>query len=95
VGFLLGELSNSLIMEKIKAKTKGKHLWVRTIGSSIVGYMFDTIPFVLIAFLGVLTARDILLMIALQYLMKLGIEVLFGTPMAYAAIRFLRRIVDK
>jgi uncharacterized integral membrane protein (TIGR00697 family) len=82
-------------MEKIKAKTKGKHLWVRTIGSSIVGYMFDTIPFVLIAFLGVLTARDILLMIALQYLMKLGIEVLFGTPMAYAAIRFLRRIVDK
>jgi uncharacterized PurR-regulated membrane protein YhhQ (DUF165 family) len=57
--------------------------------------MFDTIPFMLIAFLGVLTARDILLMIALQYLMKLGIEVLFGTPMAYAAIRFLRRIVDK
>jgi uncharacterized integral membrane protein (TIGR00697 family) len=95
VGFLLGELSNSLIMEKIKAKTKGKHLLVRRIGSSMVGYMFDTIPFVLIAFLGVLTARDILLMIALQYLMKLGIEVLFGTPMAYAAIRFLRRIVDK
>ena len=95
MGFLLGELSNSLIMEKIKAKTKGKHLWVRTIGSSIVGYMFDTIPFVLIAFLGVLTARDILLVIALQYLMKIGMEVLFGTPMAYAVIRFLRRIVDK
>ena len=91
-GFLLGELSNSWIMEHIKKKTRGKRLWVRTIGSSIIGYMFDTVPFVLIAFLGVLTARDILLMIALQYLMKLGIEALFGTPMAYAAIAMLKRM---
>ena len=57
--------------------------------------MFDTIPFVLIAFLGVMTARDILLMIALQYFMKLGIEILFGTPMAYAVIKYLRRIEVK
>ena len=90
-GFLLGELSNSWIMERIRRKTNGKHLWVRTIGSSIIGYLFDTVPFVLIAFLGVLTARDILLMIALQYVMKLAIEALFGTPMAYAVISFLRR----
>jgi uncharacterized integral membrane protein (TIGR00697 family) len=91
-GFLLGELSNSWIMEHIKKKTKGRRLWVRTIGSSIIGYMFDTVPFVLIAFLGVLTARDILLMIALQYLMKLGIEALFGTPMAYAVIGMLKKM---
>ena len=91
-GFLLGELSNSWIMEHIKKKTKGKRLWVRTIGSSIIGYMFDTVPFVLIAFLGVLTARDILLMIALQYVMKLGIEAIFGTPMAYAVIGMLKRM---
>ena len=90
-GFLLGELSNSWIMERIRHKTNGKHLWVRTIGSSIIGYLFDTVPFVLIAFLGVLTARDILLMIALQYVMKLAIEALFGTPMAYAVISFLRK----
>ena len=90
-GFLLGELSNSWIMEKIKGRTKGRHLWVRTIGSSIIGYIFDTVPFVLIAFLGVLTTRDLLLMIALQYLMKLGIETFFGTPMTYAAISFLKR----
>ena len=94
VGFLLGELSNSWIMERIKAKTNGKHLWVRTIGSSIVGYMFDTIPFVLIAFLGVLSTRDILLMIALQYFMKLGIEAFAGTPMAYAVIKFLKKTVE-
>ena len=79
-------------MERIKEKTKGRHLWVRTIGSSLIGYIFDTVPFVLIAFAGVMTARDIMLMIALQYLMKLGIEAFFGTPMAYAAISLLRKM---
>ena len=91
-GFLLGELSNSWIMERIKKHTEGRHLWVRTIGSSIVGYIFDTIPFVLIAFLGVLTTRDILLMIALQYMMKLCIETFFGTPMTYLAVSVLKKM---
>ena len=91
-GFLLGELSNAWIMDKIKKKTDGKHLWVRTIGSSMVGYILDTVPFVLIACVGTLTMRDLLLMIALQYFMKLGIEALFGTPMTYAAIAFLKKI---
>ena len=90
-GFLLGELSNSWFMERIKRKTGEKRLWVRTIGSSIIGYIFDTVPFVLIAFLGTVTTRDLLLMIGFQYLMKLAIEVVFGTPLAYAAISLLKR----
>ena len=90
-GFLLGELSNAWLMDKIKAKTKGKFLWVRTIGSSVVAYLFDTIPFVLIAFLGVLSTRDIVLMVVSQYLMKLCIEAFFGTPLAYAAIGVLKK----
>ena len=90
-GFLLGELSNAWQMDKIKSRTKGRRLWVRTIGSSIIGYIFDTVPFVLIAFLGVLTTRDLLLMIVSQYIMKLAIEALFGTPLAYAAVAYLRK----
>lgn len=90
-GFLLGELSNAWLMDKIKSRTKGRRLWVRTIGSSIIGYIFDTVPFVLIAFLGVLTTRDLLLMIVSQYIMKLAIEALFGTPLAYAAVAYLRK----
>ena len=90
-GFLLGELSNAWIMDKMKNLTNGKHLWFRTIGSSIVGYIFDTVPFVLIAFAGSLTTRDILLMIVSQYIIKIAIEALFGTPMAYALIAFLRK----
>ena len=92
VGFLLGELSNAYILDKIKRRTNGKHLWVRTIGSSMVGYVLDTVPFVLIAFAGTVTVRDLLLMIAMQYFMKLGIEALFGTPLAYATIAFLKKI---
>ena len=90
-GFLLGELSNAWIMDKMKKFTNGKHLWFRTIGSSIVGYIFDTVPFVLIAFAGALTTRDILLMILSQYIIKIAIEALFGTPMAYALIAFLKK----
>ena len=90
-GFLLGELSNAWIMEKIKKKMNGRHLWVRTIGSSIIGYIFDTVPFVLIAFLGVLSGRDIVLMTVSQYVMKITIETLFGTPMAYVAVKYLRK----
>lgn len=92
-GFLMGELSNAWFMERIKKMTRGRLLWVRTIGSSVVGYLLDTIPFVLIAFLGVLSTRDLLLMVALQYCMKLAIEVLFGTPLAYAVILALKRSI--
>ena len=95
VGFLLGELSNAWLMEKIKEKTKGKKLWVRTIGSSAVAYWFDSLPFVLIAFLGVVTTHDLILMILFQYGAKLLIESVFGTPMAYATIHALERYILK
>ena len=95
VGFLLGELSNAWIMERIKLKMKGKRLWVRTIGSSMVGYLFDSLPFVLIAFLGTVSTHDLLAMIAFQYFSKLLIEAFFGTPMAYAAIHWIKRYKEK
>ena len=95
VGFLLGELSNAWFMERIKLKTRGRHLWLRTIGSSAIAYIFDSLPFVLIAFAGVVSTHDLLMMIMFQYFSKLSIEVLFGTPMAYAAIYSLKRIVRR
>ena len=94
-GFLLGELSNAWFMEKIKMKTRGRHLWIRTIGSSAIAYIFDSLPFVLIAFAGVVSARDLLMMVIFQYFSKLSIEVLFGTPMAYAAIYSIKRLTRR
>ena len=93
-GFLLGELSNAWVMEKIKTRMGGRKLWVRTIGSSLVGFLLDTIPFVLIAFVGVLSAEDLLKMIILQYFLKIGIEMLFGTPLAYQSIALIRKHIQ-
>ncbi len=94
VGFALGEISNAWCMERIKKATEGRHLWLRTIGSSLVGHLTDTVPFVLIAFAGRVTTHDLLLMIGFQYAMKLAIEVLFGTPLAYATIGTIKRHID-
>lgn len=93
VGFLLGELSNAWFMTRIKKWTRGRHLWIRTIGSSAIAYIFDSLPFVLIAFAGVVSSRDLVMMIIFQYFSKLSIEVLFGTPMAYAAIYGIKKYI--
>lgn len=95
VGFLLGELSNAWFMERIKQKTKGKKLWVRTIGSSMIGYLFDSLPFVLIGFLGTVSTHDLLMMIVFQYFSKLTIEATFGTPMAYAVIHWAKSYAER
>ena len=90
-GFLLGELSNAWLRDKIKKWTKGRRLWVRTIGSSAVAYWVDSLPFVLIAFAGTVSTRDLLLMIAFQYASKLLIEAVLGTPMAYIVIKAINK----
>ncbi len=93
-GFLCGELSNAWVMERIKVMMQGRHLWVRTIASSAVGYLFDTLPFVLIAFAGVVSTHDLIYMLVFQYVSKLTIEASMGTPMAYVVIRWIRKHVN-
>ena len=94
VGFLLGELSNAWVMDYIKRKMHGRRLWMRTIGSSMVGYLFDSLPFVLIGFAGTVSTHDLVMMILFQYFSKLAIESLFGTPLAYLAIGWIKRYTD-
>ena len=94
VGFLLGELSNAWVMDYIKRKMQGHRLWVRTIGSSMVGYLFDSLPFVLIGFAGTVSTHDLVMMILFQYFSKLAIESLFGTPLAYLSIGWVKRYTD-
>lgn len=97
VAFLGGELLNAWVLVKIREKTGEKYLWVRTIGSSMVGYFFDTVVFVMIAFVGTVPIRDLVFMIIVQYIAKLLIESLGATPMVYALIKYMkkRRIVEE
>jgi len=89
--FLAGELTNAWFMEKIRARTKGRFLWMRTIGSSVIGYIFDTGVFCVLAFAGTVTLRDLFLMLGAQYLIKIVIEAACGTPLAYALVGFLKK----
>lgn len=95
MAFLAGELSNAWVMVLIKRLTKGKYLFVRTILSSAVGYVFDTVLFVLLAFAGTSPVSDLLTMIAVQYTVKLLAEAIFSTPLAYGAVAFLKRKVGE
>ena len=94
-GFFFGELLNARLMEKIKQKTNGRHLWMRTIGSSAVAHIVDSLAFVIIAFAGTVTTDELVLMILFQYFSKLSIEVLFGTPMAYAAVHAIKQYIRR
>ncbi len=91
--FLAGELVNAWTFERIKHRTHGRRLWVRTIGSSLFGFAIDTSLFVLIAFAGTVPRSDIVSMIVIQIGVKMAIEAFASTPMAYALIRYIRKKV--
>lgn len=95
VAFIVGEFSNSFVLEKIKQKTKGKYFWLRTIGSSVVGHFLDTSIFLIIAFLGVVDFKELVLMIVIQYVIKLGIEALCATPFAYMFVSKIKKHIKE
>ena len=77
-------------MAKMKLRTKGKHLWKRTIGSTIVGEGIDTALFVLIAFYGVVSGGILVLAILSGYAFKVAYEII-ATPITYKIVRFLKK----
>ena len=88
--YLAGEFSNAKILSKLKVKMKGRMLWVRTMGSTLIGEGLDTLIFVLIAtFVGVFPWEIFWSLIITNYILKCGIEALI-TPFTYWACRFLK-----
>lgn len=90
IAYSCGEFSNSFILAKMKIWTKGKWLWTRTIGSTIVGEFVDSILFILIAFWGILPNSLLLVLIISNYIFKTGVEALF-TPITYKVVNFLKK----
>jgi uncharacterized integral membrane protein (TIGR00697 family) len=89
--YFAGSFSNSFVLAKLKVATGGRFLWVRTIGSTLVGEGIDTTVFVLIASaLGVFPWAVALSIIVANYIFKVGIEVLF-TPVTYRVVARLKR----
>ena len=90
VGYFAGEFSNAFIMAKMKILTRGRWLWTRTIGSTIVGELVDTLLFVLIAFAGVWSPHLLVSIIISNYVFKTTLEITV-TPITYRIIAFLKR----
>ena len=87
-GYLVGEFINSFVLAKMKLLTKGRWLWTRTIGSTVVGQGLDTAVFITLAFVG--TSSFALIMILHHWLAKVAIETL-ATPFTYTAVNFLKK----
>jgi queuosine precursor transporter len=90
VAFWCGEFANSFTLAKMKLLTKGKYLWTRTIGSTVVGQAVDTTVVIFASFYGSRPLRVILLLIVSGYLTKVVYETLM-TPVTYAIVNFLKR----
>lgn len=89
--YFLGEFSNSFVLAKMKVRLNGRHLWIRTIGSTLIGQGVDTIIFTVIACaLGVFPWEIALSLVVSNYIFKVAIEVIF-TPVTYVVSGFLKR----
>ncbi|MGC8838347.1 MAG: queuosine precursor transporter [Anaerolineae bacterium] len=89
IAYFAGEFSNSYTLAKMKIWTRGRWLWTRTIGSTMVGEFVDTLLFVCIAFGGILPWSLLASVIVSNYLFKTGLEIA-ATPVTYAIVRWLK-----
>ncbi|MBN8216398.1 MAG: queuosine precursor transporter [Spirochaetes bacterium] len=90
VAFWTGSFANSFVLAKLKIMTKGRFLWMRTIGSTLVGELVDSSLFYFIAFYGIWSTADVVKVAIVQYLFKTGWEVVM-TPVTYRVVAFLKR----
>ncbi len=90
ISFLVGNFANSIVLSKIKVRTKGRYLGLRTITSTLIGEGFDTLLFIPIAFWGKLTVTEILSLIFDVYVLKVLLEVIL-TPITYKVIDTIKK----
>jgi uncharacterized integral membrane protein (TIGR00697 family) len=90
LAYLVGEFANSFVLAKMKIKTKGRFLWTRTIGSTLVGEGLDALVFIIIAFGGMFSWPLIIGIILTHWLVKTGYEVV-ATPFTYIVVNYLKK----
>lgn len=90
LAYLCGEFVNSFALAKLKLATRGRWLWTRTIGSTLLGQGVDTAVFLAVAFYGVLPDGLLWTVFISNYVFKVGVEVLL-TPATYRVVNALKR----
>ena len=90
LAYLVGEFANAFVLAKMKIATRGRWLWARTIGSTLVGQALDSAIFMTVAFAGVIPGEALAAAILTQWLAKSAYEAA-ATPLTYAVVGFLKR----
>ncbi len=88
--YLVGEFLNSLVLARMKVATRGRWLWTRTIGSTLVGQAADSLIFIVVAFVGSVPTADLFRLVLAQWLVKSAYETI-ATPVTYAVVGALKR----
>ena len=90
IGYFCGEFMNSFTMARMKVMTSGRHLWTRTVGSTIAGEACDTLVFYPLAFYGTWSNELLLSVMLANYVIKVSWEAM-ATPVTYRVVAFLKR----
>jgi uncharacterized integral membrane protein (TIGR00697 family) len=90
LAYLVGEFVNAYVLARMKILTQGRWLWMRTIGSTLVGQLLDSAVFITIAFSGILPPPALLTAILVQWLVKSAYEAA-ATPLTYWVVHTLKR----
>ncbi len=90
LAFWAGSLVNAFVLAKLKIWTQGRHLWMRTIGSTAVGELVDSSLFYFIAFYAIWPLEQVIQVAMVQYILKTSWEIL-ATPLTYVVVNFLKR----
>jgi uncharacterized integral membrane protein (TIGR00697 family) len=88
--FWVGDFVNAYVLARLKVLTRGRWLWMRTIGSTIVGQGIDSIIFYPLAFAGIWAGETLLGVIAFNWFFKVMVEVVM-TPVTYVVVAWLKR----
>lgn len=90
VAFWAGEFVNSFVLARMKVLTAGRHLWARTIGSTIFGQGVDSLIFYPLAFYGVWETGQVVTVMVTNWALKVAWEAVL-TPVTYAVVNALKR----
>ncbi|MCL2280294.1 queuosine precursor transporter [Candidatus Saccharibacteria bacterium] len=91
IAYVVGQILNAFTFAKIKIATKGRKLWLRALGSSLAGDLLDTVIFVTIAFLGVISTGQFIGLISIAYVTKIVGEAIL-LPVTYRVVKFMKKI---
>ncbi len=90
----VGGILNDYTLAKMKVWTKGKHLWTRTIGSTIIGEGANTVLFYTIALYAVIPTALLVTSILSGWFLKVIVEIIM-TPVTYKVVAKLKKVEDE